>query len=204
MPEAPLTRVWRLAAALSASPDVADAVVRRVARACPGLEVIDEARLDRLAVLWARQARDDCPAGDAPGGVASRSAQSHAPSVLPEPMLMLLAAVGGQPREAWMLSRVFGHEIVHVARSMDCSRTAAQRYLDQADAKARSLAPPLDAAELKASIRAWLDAQPAGARAESTRLDVARRRRHRRTMQNLTGGLLVLLGLWALLASIGS
>lgn len=198
-------RVWRLSAALSGDPGIADAVARRVAAACRRLDTIDPVRVDRLAVLWTREAQravDPVEAG--PLGPAVVAGGRAPDAVLPAPVLSLLAALSGQPREAWMLARVFEFEIIRVARSMDCSRTAAQRFLDHADAVVNSPDPDHSGPEQTQALRAWLAAQPAPARAEAIGMEVWRARRHRRTVRHLVGGLIVLLALWALVSSIGN
>jgi len=114
-------RIYRLALLLSGRPDTAGAVVRSVLGDRGGIRAADVARLDRLVILRCRDHRArplDLPGLDAfAAGV--------------------LASLDAQPREAWLLARVFGLPEREAARSMDCSVTAVRLHLERADATIR-------------------------------------------------------------------
>jgi hypothetical protein len=110
-------RVYRLAALLTGNPLAATAVIGDVVDAQPDLRRLDSAHLDRLTVLRSREI--------APGRLVDDR--------VPSPVAEMLAALPPQAREAWVLARVYRTPAREIARAMDCSRTAAQRHLDQAD-----------------------------------------------------------------------
>jgi len=126
-------RVWKLASLLSANAEDAEAVAAGVLATRRDLDVLEPARLDRLVVLEVRkrlQARGSRPGeGVAPGivaapdGVEGPAAEAH----------RVVFSMPEQQREAWLLNRIDGLELRRVARAMDCSKTAAERFLEAAD-----------------------------------------------------------------------
>ncbi len=113
-------RVFRLALLLLGDTDRAVRVIEAVLDAQPDLDELDSAHLDRLTVLRSREA-------------APRAKPVEHPFV-ERPVATALARLPAQPREAWVLSRVYRLPDREVARSMDCSVTATSRHRDQADA----------------------------------------------------------------------
>lgn len=174
--EARQRRVVRLTwLLLDAHADRAAAATARVLSSRFDLARIDPARLDRLCVLASRHAagRDSSrrtarPApSDAAAGVrpaAERLAPLHAASALPRQCL-----------EAWVLTRVEGLDEVHVARAMDCSKTAAARHLARAD-ELLAGTPAANPDSIRALV-AQLDALDPG---PALRVVTARLRRRRR------------------------
>jgi len=113
-------RVFRLAYLLLGDAGRAMRVIEAVVDAKPDLGDLDSAHMDRLTVLRSREAGPKPAPLDHPG--------------LPDRVAAALAGLGTQPREAWILSRVYRLPDREVARSMDCSVTATTRHRDQADA----------------------------------------------------------------------
>ncbi|NNM26311.1 MAG: hypothetical protein HKO59_10075 [Phycisphaerales bacterium] len=170
-------RVYRLATLLTGTPLVATRVITAVVDAQPDLRNLDDAHIDRLTVLRAREVRG--------GGMIVD------PRV-PVPVAQALADLPGQAREAWVLGHVYRLEPRALARAMDCSRTAALRHLDQAQA---ALTPAEEAANALRAYAATLEV-PAFYR------DARRRRRWRRLVVRIcvalvaAAGCVVLAGWW--------
>lgn len=165
-------RVYRLAALLTGDPAAACRVAEAVVHAQPDLRRLDSARLDRLTVLRSREMAPAVLVHDA----------------VPAEIAAALARLDAQPREAWVLSDVYGLSLRETARAMDCSSTATSRHLDRARrGLERSLGERLaNAAESLQACSATL-ALPA----------IYHQRRARR---RLARGLLVLAALGALIA----
>lgn len=172
--EARERRVWRLAwLLLGADADRAAAAAARVLAARTDLARLDPARLDRLCVLAARH-------------VAARRPAATKPTEADPAHIALLRQAVALPRqclEAWVLTRLEQLDPIRVARSMDCSRTAAQRHLERADELLRE---PLAALGLTgpeedslARVRCALDGLDAGPTIRRIRHRIRRRRRVR-------------------------
>jgi DNA-directed RNA polymerase specialized sigma24 family protein len=132
-------RVYRLATLLTGKPLEATRVIEEVVRAQPDLAALDDAHLDRLTVLRAREL--------APGRLADER--------VPHDVAAALAALPAQQREAFVFARVDGKPQREMARAMDCSVTAAARHLEQAEAAMGAAAGAADAA---AALRRYGDA----------------------------------------------
>jgi DNA-directed RNA polymerase specialized sigma24 family protein len=185
-------RAWRLALLLTGAEDLATEVAIQVRRAQPKLEALDPRRLDRLIVLRSREVVQR--ASRHASGASTSAAPDAAAEAPPDAraLLQALAAIEEQPREAWILARIDGLDEIEVARSMDCSKTAAARFLTEADAatvgggdgSASSLGNLGDRIE---AVRRWLDSLSPQEAIE------ARLIRHRRRR--------VWLGVWLLAAA---
>ena len=110
-------RVYRLAALLTGNPHAATRVIEAVVDAQPDVRRLDSARLDRLTVLRCREIEPSVLVADA---VPSEAASA-------------LAGLPAQPREAWVLGRLYRTPLRETARAMDCSVTATTRHLEKAD-----------------------------------------------------------------------
>jgi sigma-70-like protein len=177
-------RVWRLAWLLTGGrEDLCARLVAGCLDAQPDLGRLDPAHVDRLVVLAARRR--------ARGGPA---VSEGAP-----PARRLLAAVAGLPpqlREAWVFTRIDGLGPMETARAMDCSKTAATRHLERADAElAERLGTELGS--MLEALRAEADLAAPGAALAAFRAERRRRRRVRRSLL-VFGGLA--LGLSAVMA----
>lgn len=172
-------RVFRLATLLTGNPRLAAGVITVVVDARPDLEQLDSAHLDRLTVLRSRE----ITAGEL----------VH-PDV-PQPVAAAIASLPAQPREAWVFARVYRMPLREIARAMDCSLTAIERHLQQAD-RAMADLPAIPADEAAKKLLRY-----------SMRLDVpafyraARRRRRivRRLMIALVAVVLIALAIIILL-----
>lgn len=131
-------RVYRLAALLTGSPIAAAEVIEHVLAAQPDLRRLDDARLDRLTILRCREAVPEA------GIIADDS--------LPRVAAEALAGLRSQPREAWVLHRLYAMTPRDAARAMDCSRDAATRHLAEADARIAEAGP---ADRLAEALLAW-------------------------------------------------
>ena len=109
-------RVYRLATLLTGNPNAATKVIEAVVGAQPDLRRLDSDHLDRLTVLRSREVE--------PATIVSPD--------LPLALAEALASLPTQPREAWVLSRVYRLPERSMARSMDCSLTASHRHLVEA------------------------------------------------------------------------
>jgi DNA-directed RNA polymerase specialized sigma24 family protein len=168
-------RVYRLATLLAGNAKADVGVIEAVVDAQPDLRKLDSAHLDRLTVLRARDVK----------GATLETAD------VPRDVAGALASLPSQPREAWVLTRVYRMPLRETARAMDCSVTATTRHLRQAeDSMAAALGDRADMAP-----PALLDFSMA--------LDVPAfyriRRRRRQRMRRLRRVALVGLGLLALM-----
>ncbi len=110
-------RVFRLATLLTGDPSKALRIISQVVDVQPDMRNLDGAHMDRLAVLRSREVKaiplaDECISTAVCGAIGLLNIQQ---------------------REAWVLARVYGMEPREMARAMDCSVTATQRHLQQAD-----------------------------------------------------------------------
>lgn len=160
-------RTYRLALLLTGTPAGAARVTREVLAARGAAAAIDEAHLDRLTIL---RARDVLPARIADDRLESAAAAA-------------LATMGAQRREAWILADVYRLPVREVACAMDCSKTAAARHLDAA----RSVIGERGA-EFAAALQAWALAVdvPSFSRRRLPRVD-------RRSLRTVAGILIVIL-----------
>jgi hypothetical protein len=110
-------RVYRLATLLTGNPVAATKVIAQVVDAQPDLRGLDSAHMDRLTVLRSREIKPAVLVSD------------HVPVAVAE----ALASLTAQQREAWVFSRVYQMDSREMARAMDCSVTATQRHIEQAD-----------------------------------------------------------------------
>jgi hypothetical protein len=110
-------RVYRLAALLTGNPLAATGVIAQVVDAQPDLRALDGAHMDRLTVLRSR----DIPAA------------TLVSDLVPTALSTALASLTPQQREAFVFARVFRTPMRETARAMDCSVTAIERHLHQAD-----------------------------------------------------------------------
>ncbi|MBC7836087.1 MAG: hypothetical protein H7Y88_13455 [Phycisphaerales bacterium] len=154
-PSAPQRRAWRLAYLLTGlNSEAASRLAMQTARpGGGGGGGADLARLDRQVVLaarlWSRS-------GKAIRGAAAD--QSHEPLRSGDsPAASLLRAVLALPRQAlevWVLTRLDELGELHVARAMDCSKTAAKAHLRRAEAvlSESKVQTPGALAELRAAL----------------------------------------------------
>lgn len=157
-------RVWRLAWLLSGG---REELCARVAAACldarPDLEQLDPAHLNRLVVLAARRRVRAAPAvaPDAPDAIR---------------LLAAVCSMNRQRTEAWIFSHIDGLGPMEMARAMDCSKTAALRHLERAEAElAQRFGPALPA--MLESLRAAADRVAPSAAHAAFRAERRRRRR---------------------------
>jgi hypothetical protein len=131
-------RVYRLATLLTGNPNAATKVIAHVVDAQPDLRQIDSAHMDRLTVLRSREIK--------PATIVS--------DLVPEKIAAGLSSLSPQQREAYIFSRVYRLNDREISRAMDCSVTATQRHLEQADA---AMAEKLgnDASHAAATLRAY-------------------------------------------------
>ena len=110
-------RVYRLATLLTGNPLAATRVIAQVVGAQPDLRGLDSAHMDRLTVLRSREIKSAVLASD----------------LVPLDVAEAMAGLSPQQREAWVFSRVYQMDAREMARAMDCSFTATQRHIEQAD-----------------------------------------------------------------------
>jgi hypothetical protein len=110
-------RVYRLAALLTGNPLAATGVIAQVVDAQPDLRALDGAHMDRLTVLRSREI----------------PAATLVSDLVPTALSAALASLTPQQREAFVFARVFRTPMRETARAMDCSVTAIERHLRQAD-----------------------------------------------------------------------
>lgn len=115
-------RVYRLAVLLTGDPIAATRVITAVVGSQPDLSKLDSAHMDRLTVLRSREISPACLVHDL---VAARTAEG-------------LSKLTPQQREAWVMGRIYQTPLREMSRAMDCSTTAAERHLLQADVAMRS------------------------------------------------------------------
>jgi len=127
----------RLARALIGSPERSLAVAHAAAGVRADLLDADEAILDRIIILRAREENAMANAGDRIDPAAAER----------------LAKLPSPQREAWVLAEVYALAPREAARAMDCSVTAWTRHHEMAAGELRA-----DAATLAAALRAMLAA----------------------------------------------
>lgn len=137
--EQSLRAAWPLAVVLSGSQAGAVELLGRVACRRGIIGGRDPGRVLRLAVLAGRETHGPASRPPAPGTPKS---------------LAVLDRLTGQHREAWVLTHVLGCDGIAMSRAMDCSRTAAGRFLSQAE---QTVGDQLDAAAV-GRLRAWAGA----------------------------------------------
>ena len=77
--------------------------------------------MDRLTVLRSREIKPAVVVDD----------------LVAVPVAEALASLTAQQREAWVFARVYQLDMREMARAMDCSVTATQRHVEQADIQMR-------------------------------------------------------------------
>lgn len=117
-------RMWRLTYLLSGDHARGVRVLRSILADARDPASLDPVHLDRLVLQHARQVLGDDPREPTGGEPRSDAAR----------LLRSAQRLRRQSLEAWVLTRVEGADEVHVARAMDCSKTAATRFLATADA----------------------------------------------------------------------
>lgn len=126
MPSPTDLRIWRLAFLLTANPDAASSLLSTLPTA--RRNALEPSLLDRLIIQNARS--------------LPRAETTHLPATaLSTPSTLALATealsaalkLPSQPREAWILKRLDDLDDLHIARAMDCSKTAAKTHLAAAD-----------------------------------------------------------------------
>lgn len=177
-------RVWHLATLLSGDQDRAAALALRIVDTRAALEELDAPRLDRLVILTARRWRDEQgaaqpPPGDAAAGADGRGKENAVPEALA--ILEFLRGRPFQHGEVWILRRVDALEDIRASQAMDCSRSAAGRFLERAEEEleARFRLPSED---LAAIVRAYADRLEPAPVLSAHRAGRARRRRRRRAV----------------------
>lgn len=130
-------RAWRLAVLTTGDLAVARAALESLPSPHAG-DRLDADRIDRLAIQAIR--RSVGPERRARGAPADDGAIADAPAMPAprEPALLgpahaVLAALPLQAAEAWVLRRLDELDPIRACRAMDCSRSAADRFLDRAD-----------------------------------------------------------------------
>ncbi len=116
-------RMWRLTFLLSGGREPAIRVLQRILRDQRSPAELDAVHLDRLVLQHIREALGGDP-------LTLTEKQPANPAAA---LLQTLHRLRRQALEAWILSRLEGVEDVHMARAMDCSRTAAKNFLASAD-----------------------------------------------------------------------
>ncbi len=129
MPTSPIDRrVWRLGFLLTGNADAASSLIGLVRRTRKDAASLEPAILDRMIIQNARSlAREQ---------TASLPAVSQStPATLATATDALSAALklSRQPLEAWVLKRLDDLDDLHIARAMDCSKSAARLHLGAAD-----------------------------------------------------------------------
>jgi hypothetical protein len=125
-------RTWRLAFLLTGNAGAATSLIDRINKLQKHPESLEPALLDRLIVQNSR-------------GLPKARAEALPPAPgIPDtaPAAAALAAalsLGHQPLEAWMLKRIDDLDDLHIARAMDCSKTALRLHLSSADERLATL-----------------------------------------------------------------
>lgn len=189
-------RVWRLAFLLSADPAAADRLAEAILRTERDLRRVPPERLDRLIILRARElgaARSrEAPLSGGPPIMSDFAARAH----------RAVLNLAPQPREAWVLARIDSLGEIATARAMDCSRTAAARFLSQADDHLRS---ELGAGFEQAvgELRAAADALDPAPRVFAVRQALSRRRAMKLAIIGIALAILLLGGALAAIRLLG-
>lgn len=194
-------RVWSLASLLSASEADARLVASGVLTTRRDLDVLEPARLDRLVILEVRKRLQAL--GGRPGeGVSSRLLSP--PEGLDEgaeAVYRIVFSMPEQQREAWLIKRIDGLEMRRVARAMDCSKAAAERFLEAAD-EAIAGAYGGDPAAAIASLRRSLRSVGEGPALDELEVELETDRRQRLAAKVAVVVFLVLLGGWVVVETL--
>lgn len=125
-------RTWRLAFLLTGNPNAASSLIERVFKIQKNPASLEPALLDRLIIQNARYLPKSTevilPRIEGVFNTAPAAAALTAALSLPH-----------QPLEAWTLRRIDDLNELHIARAMDCSKTAARLHLASADDRLTSL-----------------------------------------------------------------
>jgi hypothetical protein len=143
-------RTWRLAFLLTGDASAATRLIDRVAKLQRHQESLEPAFLDRLIIQNSRSLPKSAAISLPPAGaIKDATAASQA--------LTAALSLGHQPLEAWVLKRIDDLDDLHIARAMDCSKTALRLHLAAADER---LATVLSDKLLPsaAALRAYADA----------------------------------------------
>lgn len=118
-------RAWRLGFLLTGNPDSASSLLALI-RGSPK-SPSDPALLDRFIIQHARSLPRSDP--------LLPSTPTSSPTTLAAAQAALSAALklSRQPQESWVLKRLDDLDDLHIARAMDCSKTAARTHLAAAD-----------------------------------------------------------------------
>ncbi|HWB20208.1 MAG TPA: sigma factor-like helix-turn-helix DNA-binding protein [Phycisphaerales bacterium] len=131
-------RVYRLATLLTGSHRAGGRVLLRVLQAQPRLVDLDDAHMDRLTVLSAREL-----AGARFEG--SKNVNQYVAAV---------AGLTSQQREAWTFCRLYGLNAREAAKAMDCSWKAVQSHLTSAEHALAGLLGDEDRSQCEAVVLA--------------------------------------------------
>ena len=150
-------RTWRLAMLATAEPDAARQALAALAPVPPE-EPLSIDRIDRLAIQAIRRivppARRRNPDESAP---AFDPAAPPKPTTKPThslgPAHRVIAGLPLQAAEAFILRRLDDLDPIRACRAMDCSRSAADRFLERADAALASAFGPDGAAAALRELR---------------------------------------------------
>jgi hypothetical protein len=144
-------RVWRLAFLLTGNGPGATGLIDHIQRLKRDPATLEPSLLDRLIIQNARSIRRadslNLPTTPTtPFGVVGLAADALNASLrLPR-----------QPQEAWVLRRLDDLDDLHMARAMDCSKTAAKLHLNAADEVMAARLGPAFAAAVDA-LRQYAD-----------------------------------------------
>ena len=180
--------LWRLGLLLTGEARGADRALRRVLEAHPSVLKLTADRRLRLLVQGARDAE---PSPGESAGSGLRAESLHATIAALEPL----------PRICWTLRDIAGMSEVEAANAVGLSRSACERYADEARGRVAAalgerLGESIEALRLAATIA---DPTPSLAEIDRSLAGVRARRRLVATAQ-----ILALLGVLALLAWVGS
>lgn len=170
-------KLWRQALALTGDRDSAEWVVAAALGASDNSLKMRADRRDRLITQWARESlRRQAQEGSAHGdlGLEAEGAQLWSASrALPRLQL-----------EAWTTRVLQGMEEIRAARALDCSRTAMNAALDEAEQSLRGLMGDAYVGAVD-SIRTALAGADAGAVVAEIQARTLRARKRRRAMSIL-------------------
>lgn len=178
-------RVWRLAFLLAGGAHRrAHMIASMVLETQKEPERLDASGLDRVIVQAARRVNAAKREGESGRNVFPESARrcAEAASRMPE-----------QQMEAWLLSRIDGLGLLAVAKAMDCSKTATQRFIDKAD-EAMGASLGAEAERLVGALRRAADSLDPSPLVRAYREAKRRRRRLRLSLVVLVVALGVLGG----------
>ncbi len=177
IPEDARRQIWRLAILLAGDRPRAVMVLRSALVDSRDPAAMDRSHIDRLMIQHARR-------------TLGNDAGRREPSRHPDPGVRLLQSLhelSRQSMEAWLLTRVEGRQDVEVAHAMDCSKTAAGRFLASADEFLRTrIEDPSHAISCLHDLLSRLDADAAFAEAVASIEQMTRRRFADRWLPALT------------------